>query len=83
MKKVGEYYYEKRGSNYAVYVVETITPPKDTAPNAYGMVAGPTIHSRKVEEHFDPETARRRVYELNGWNNYKPLHRQKCHSTIN
>lgn len=80
MRKVGEYFYERRGMNWAVYVVESITQSSTTLPN---ITSGVTIHSRKVEEHFDPETARRRVYELNGWNNYKPLHRQKCHSTIN
>lgn len=72
MQKLGEYYYERHGTNYAIYVVEKIVPPS-TTPNRYGMIEGPTIHSRKVETHFDPEAARRRVYELNGWKNYKPL----------
>ena len=80
MRKVGEYFYEKHGINWAVYVVESITQTSTTMPNA---TSGVTMCSRKVEEHFDPETARRRVYELNGWNNYKPFQRQKCHSTIN
>ena len=71
--KVGEYYYEPKGKNYAIYVVEKITPPiKSTSSNMRGMGEG-LIHSRKVEEHFTPEAARRRVYELNGWKNYKPL----------
>lgn len=82
MNKVGEYFYEKSGGNWAVCVVEKITPPPTAQPNKFGHIEGPTIHSRKVEEHFDPETARRRVYELNGWNNYKPFQRQKCHSNI-
>lgn len=69
--KVGEYYYEPKGKNYAIYVVEKITPPESTSSNMRGR--GPLIHSRKVEEHFTPEAARRRVYELNGWKNYKPL----------
>lgn len=72
MEKVGQYYYERTGTNYAIYVVEKIVPA-DTVPDKFGIKAGPTIHSRKVETHFDPEAARRRVYELNGWKNYKPL----------
>lgn len=72
--KVGEYYYEPKGKNYAIYVVEKITPPiESTSSNMRGMREGPLIHCRKVEEHFTPEAARRRVYELNGWKNYKPL----------
>lgn len=72
--KVGEYYYEPKGKNYAIYVVEKITPPAEsTLSNTRGMREGPLIHCRKVEEHFTPEAARRRVYELNGWKNYKPL----------
>lgn len=71
--KVGEYYYELTGTNYAIYVVEKIVPPTSTEPNKFGMKAGPTIFSSKVETHYDPEAARRRVYELNGWKNYKPL----------
>ena len=73
MNKVGEYFYEPKGKNYAIYVVEKITPPPTAQPNKFGHVEGPTIHCRKVEEHFTPEAARRRVYELNGWKNYKPL----------
>lgn len=72
--KVGEYYYEPKGKNYAIYVVEKITPPaENTSSNMRGLREGPLIHCRKVEEHFTPEAARRRVYELNGWKNYKPL----------
>lgn len=70
MRKVGEYFYERRGINWAVYVVESVVQSSITLPN---NPSGVTMCSRKVEEHFDPEVARRRVYELNGWNNYKPL----------
>ena len=66
--KEGDYFYERSGTNFGVYVVEKVLPPPSDDPRR-----GISIHSRKIETHFDPETARRRVYELNGWKNYKPL----------
>lgn len=54
--KVGLYHYERRGRGYRIY---RYTYVDENTASAAVVVGEP--------EFSDPEQARRRVYELNGW----------------
>lgn len=57
MKKLGEYYYTPKGRHFAIYVVDSVSN---------GVTTGRPAEGEKL--YYDREEARKRVYELNGWN---------------
>lgn len=59
-KKVGQYHYALRGNSYRIYRYVSVS---DTGSCATEVMGEPSF--------TDPEQARRRVYELNGWA-YRP-----------
>ncbi|MCM1077789.1 MAG: hypothetical protein NC411_10575 [Bacteroides sp.] len=59
-KNVGQYHYAFRGDRYRIYRYVSL---HDTGSCSTEVMTEPTF--------TDPEQARRRVYELNGWT-YRP-----------
>lgn len=65
MMKVGEYSYELYGSNFRIYRCDYSDGKVETSSPV-----------RNEPFYGDREAARRRVYELNGWN-YKPKENER------
>lgn len=67
--KEGEYHYIKSGSMYRIYQCDY---------SRNGIVTSSPVYSEPYM-FTDPEEARKRVYELNGWK-YKPLKKKDASS---
>jgi len=62
--KAGQYYYTKQGNSFAIFKCgETIN----------GVTGDENLHETKV----DLESAKKRVYELNGWTYKEPVDKFK------